>query len=57
MTKTEMFTVVRNAEIEAFNAWQEQEASSDHLDNYHTAFLVLHFLSNALRGRTVKRRE
>lgn len=57
MTKYEMFTVVRDAEVEAFNAWQKQEASSEHLDNYHTAFLVLHFLSNALRDRTVKRRE
>ncbi len=54
MTKNEMFDVVRDAEIEAFNAWQKQEASSDHLDNYHTAFLVLHFLSNALH-RAIKR--
>lgn len=54
MTKNEIFTVVRDAEVEAFNALQKQGASSEYLGSYHTAFLVLHFLSNALR-KAIKR--
>lgn len=50
MTKNELYEVVRDAEIEAFDAWQK----STHTNNFHTAYLVLHFLSNALR-RAVKR--
>jgi len=52
MDRQELYDIVREAEIEAFDTWQnppEIVKENNMLNNYHTAFLVLHFLSRALK--------
>lgn len=46
MDKEELYEIVREAEIMAFNNWQNCE--TEIRNNMHTAFLTLHFLSQAL---------
>ena len=48
MNKQELYEVVRDAEVSAFDAWQETDPDDEKLNNYHTAFLTLHFLSQPL---------
>ena len=54
MDRQELYDIVREAEIEAFDTWQKPSEivkENNMLNNYHTAFLVLHFLSRALRPK------
>ena len=46
MNKEELYEIIREAEITAFDNWQNCE--TEVRDNMHTAFLTLHFLSQAL---------
>ena len=46
MDKEELYEIVREAEIMDFNNWQNCE--TEIRNNMHTAFLTLHFLSQAL---------
>lgn len=48
MNKYELYDIVRDAEKESFDTWQKLGSSEEKIDNYHTAFLILHFLSRAL---------
>lgn len=60
MDRQELYDIVREAEIEAFDNWQRPPkivTDSNRLNNYHTAFLVLHFLSNALRPKDDEKRD
>lgn len=59
MDRQELYDIVREAEIEAFDTWQNPPkivTDSNRLNNYHTAFLVLHFLSRALRPKDNEKR-
>lgn len=59
MNRQELYDIVRQAEIEAFDTWQkppEIVKENNMLNNYHTAFLVLHFLSRALKPKDNEKR-